>query len=52
MTPLARAGGLWCNSLTYDATSLPLVFGRVGEHHVVRGIGHPSLPVLFRFISA
>lgn len=40
-TALARAGHLWCDSLTYDATSLHLVLDRVGEHHVVLGTDYP-----------
>lgn len=40
-TVLARAGALWCDSLTYDVTSLRLVLDRVGEHHVVLGTDYP-----------
>lgn len=40
-TALARAGRLWTDSLTYDATSLRLVLDRVGESHVVLGTDYP-----------
>jgi aminocarboxymuconate-semialdehyde decarboxylase len=40
-TALARAGRLWTDSLTYDATSLRLVLDRVGEDHVVLGTDYP-----------
>jgi aminocarboxymuconate-semialdehyde decarboxylase len=40
-TALVRAGALWCDSLTYDATSLRLVLDRVGEDHVVLGTDYP-----------
>lgn len=40
-TALARARNLWCDSLTYDATSLRLVLDRVGDDHVVLGTDYP-----------
>jgi aminocarboxymuconate-semialdehyde decarboxylase len=40
-TALVRAGRLWTDSLTYDATSLRLVLDRVGEDHVVLGTDYP-----------
>ncbi|HEY2195155.1 MAG TPA: amidohydrolase family protein [Actinomycetospora sp.] len=40
-TALTRAGQLWTDSLTYDATSLRLVLDRVGEGHVVLGTDYP-----------
>lgn len=36
-----RVGALWCDSLTYDATSLRLVLDRVGDDHVVLGTDYP-----------
>lgn len=40
-TALVRAGQLWTDSLTYDATSLRLVLDRAGEDHVVLGTDYP-----------
>ena len=39
--PQRAAGRLWCDSLTYDVTSLRLVVDRVGGDHVVVGTDYP-----------
>lgn len=38
---VARAGALWCDSLTYDAASLRLALDRFGPEHVLLGTDYP-----------